>query len=127
MYITVKRKKGRQKTMFTEKQKIYTISAKLPKEDIEAIKLYIQGAVDGFCNNRTERFSVLKLFGGENRDWHGTPLQKIYDYHDENKAPNPWDSSRRDAGWLLLTVLQEDERWYYEKYEEYHGNEYCRK
>lgn len=54
------------------------ISVKLSLNEINEIKLYIKGAVDGFCNiNNGETFSVRRLFGGDNGNWNGTPLQAI--------------------------------------------------
>lgn len=101
------------------KSKIQSISAKLSQMDIEIIKVYMRGCVQGFCcNNSTKSFSVSTLFGGENRDWRDTPMQRIYDYHKREGATDKeaYDRTKKDAGWLLKAVLDEDEcREYYWK------------
>ena len=62
--------------------KTYNISANISPIDIELCKVYIRGAVNAICNySEIAEFSVRILFGGNNRDWYKTPLQKIYDYH----------------------------------------------
>lgn len=93
--------------------KTYRISAKLIPVDIEIIKVYMLGAVNGFCNyNRDSAFSARILFGGNNRDWSDTPMQKIYDYYIKNgkSYEAAAESAAIDAGRLLKTVLDEDTR-----------------
>ena len=79
--------------------KTYNISANISPIDIE------------LCENA--EFSVRILFGGNNRDWYKTPLQKIYDYHhfiDGKDCETAAKSSAKDVGMLLKTVLEEDSR-----------------
>lgn len=93
------------------------ISAKLSDNEIELCKAYIKGAVHGFCNtNKGEHFSVLSLFGGDNRLWYDTPLQMIYDYYERNKVNNepPSKSAGKDVGRLLKIVLEKDKYNYME-------------
>lgn len=55
-------------------KQIRRISAKLIPVDEEIIKVYMLGAVDAFCNVKPdEPFSARILFGGNNRNWNGTP------------------------------------------------------
>lgn len=57
--------------------KTYNISANISPIDIELCKVYIRGAVNAICNySENAEFSVRILFGGNNRDWYKTPLQK---------------------------------------------------
>lgn len=94
-----------------EQTKIQNISAKLSETEIELAKAYIKGAVHGFCNNNPELdFSARILFGGDNRDWHNTPLQDIYEYHKNANHPNSASQAGIDVGWLLKEVLEEDVR-----------------
>ncbi len=112
--------------MFTTTSRIQKISAKLSDADLELIKTYIQGAVDGFCNNnQNQRFSVRILFGGENGIWSNRPLDKIFTYHVSNGSPDPQKQSAIDVGWMLKDVLDSDVKWKYEVLKEY-GNEYHR-
>lgn len=93
---------------------IRAVSADVLPTDIEAAKIYIKGAVHCFCkNNPSEKFSARTLFGGENRDWNDTPLQKIYDYYAGNNANDAVNRAAVDVGWLLKTVLAEDKKWTY--------------
>lgn len=96
-------------------KRIYSISADLLPIDTAIIKVYIQGAVYSFCNNNPkENFSVRILFGGDNRDWNGTPLQRIFDWYikDGKNHQDAADRAAIDLGILLKTVLTEDARQY---------------
>jgi len=98
-------------------KKIYRLSAKLIPVDEEIIKVYMQGAVYAFCNtNKNEVFSARILFGGDNRNWGGTPMQKLYDYYiKEGKTEeDAHQSAAIDAGRLLKAVLERDQ---YRKFE----------
>jgi len=93
--------------------KTYNISAKILPVDEEIIRVYMQGAVYAFCNtNKNEVFSARILFGGENRNWGSTPMQKLYDYYiKEGKAEeDAHQSAAIDAGRLLKSVLDRDSR-----------------
>ena len=91
--------------------KVYSTKAKLTAIEKESIKVYMLGAVRGFCNaSPNEPFSVRILFGGGNRDWHGTPMQSIYNYflaqgYSEEDAAT---RAAQDAGYLLKETLLED-------------------
>lgn len=93
--------------------KIYSISADLPQQEIEMAKAYIRDAINTFCqNNLRQSFAVRDLFGGENGDWQGTPLQAIYEYHIAARASDPKDSARKDVGKLMKIVLSEEDGYY---------------
>lgn len=102
--------------MISTKKKTYKISANLSTYEIDNIKSYIKGAVNTYCTNFPENsFSVQCLFGGDNRDWNDTPLQKVYDYyisigksHDEASK-----AAAQDVGRLLRETLSEDNRYEY--------------
>ncbi len=87
-------------------------------EQLDNIKSYIQSSVDNFCRcNRKEKFSVRILFGGENRDWNGTPLQAAFNYF-QNMGFNHNESKKRAAvnvGYLLKFVLADDQKQTYER------------
>ena len=95
--------------------KVRQISAKLSDEEFVLAKAYIQGAVHSFCkNNPDQDFSGRILFGGANRDWRQTPLQKLYDYHLNENHSDPASQAAKDMGLLLKVVLAEDERFFEE-------------
>jgi len=95
--------------------RVRAISAKLSPFELDSIEVYIKGVVDNFCKRfPKEKFSVRIFFGGDNKDWNGTPLQKIYDYYisiglSYKKAFN---KSAIDVGRLLKKLLIEDEQLY---------------
>ena len=91
---------------------IRRISAKISIVDTELAKAYIQGAVHSHCNNNPNKeISVRILFGGDNKDWGGTPLQCIYEYHKYIKmAKRPAEDAAKDVGWLFKAILNDDER-----------------
>lgn len=94
-------------------KKIYNISADLIPADIEIIKVYMQGAVYAFCNVKPdEPFSARILFGGNNKNWGDTPMQKLYDYYiKEGKSEeDAHQSAAIDAGRLLKALLERDSR-----------------
>ncbi len=93
-------------------KKTYKISADLIPVDEEIIKVYIQSSVNAFCNNKDSVFSVRILFGGDNRDWNGTPLQKIYDYYIKEGKTQEQAGQRAaiDVGRLLKSFLENDGR-----------------
>lgn len=88
------------------------ITAKVSDVEIECVKAYIQGAVHSHCNTSPGKpFSVRILFGGKNKDWSGTPLQCIYDYHkDIRQSKDPANQAAKDIGWLFKQVLESDSR-----------------
>jgi hypothetical protein len=111
--------------------KVHEPDAELSPEDIEKIKIYLQGAVYCWCKNcknekcEPEWFSVRSLFGGENNDWRGTPLQKLYDWY-ETKGYADDESHNKagmDAGHLLKRTLFEDKRTFCSRHNDVW--EYC--
>lgn len=87
------------------------IVAKISREDKQAIKRFIQGAVYCYCKNCTgQSFAARDLFGGVNYNWGGTPLISLYDWHKYNSSSNPVEMAGKDIGWLLLDVIIEDKR-----------------
>jgi len=69
-----------------------------------------------------QMFAVRDLFGDENADWGGTPLQAIYDYwrssyreqhpelSDDALHKKAAEQAAKDVGWLVKSVLQNDRR-----------------
>jgi len=95
----------------------------LPESDIPEARAFIQGAVYCWCKNKPgDVFAVRNLFGGDNTDWGGTPLQAIYDHwHSTYREQNPElsddelhekaaDQAAIDVGLLAKSVLQDDRR-----------------
>lgn len=95
----------------------------LPEDDQTKARAYIQGAVYCWCKNQSDNiFAVRDLFGGDNTDWGGTPLQPIYDHHCQSVKDHSPDldgdelhrkaaeAAAIDVGWLTKSVLQDDRR-----------------
>lgn len=107
------------------KTTIYSISAKITEKELELAKAYIQGAMHSYSNNSDDAITVRALFGGENRDWHDTPLQVIYDYYDNAGYIDSQKRAAQDVGKLLKEVLAEDKEKVYEEKKGY-TKEYLR-
>ena len=65
------------------------------------------------------------MFGGDNGNWNGTPLQAIYNYYVSAGEDNAKEKSAIDVGVLLKQVLSDDVYWEYELIKGY-TNEYRR-
>lgn len=77
----------------------------LTQVNADKIKIYLQGAVYSWCNdNKGREFALRDLVGGLNLYWSGTPLDVLY--HNRLNI----NLAGRDAGWLLMEVLQNDKR-----------------
>jgi hypothetical protein len=79
-------------------------------ENPEVIKSFIKGAV--YCwlkNNPAEPFAVRDLVDS---DWNDTPLQVLYDKHIEagKDEKSAFKAAAIDLGWIVKTILAEDER-----------------
>ncbi|MBR0541481.1 MAG: hypothetical protein IJK26_04660 [Clostridia bacterium] len=104
------------------------ISAKISDAEIQSATSHIEKAVDAHCisnNNKVGTLiSVRILFGDKNKDWNGTDLQIIYDYHkNANRVKNPKNQAAKDVGWLFKQVLMDDKRTF-EFYKKDSGNVY---
>lgn len=109
-------------TIINDRKPARTINSLSESEKIEA-RAYIQGAVYCWCKNKPdEAFAVRDLFGGDNTDWEGTPLQAIYCYrrlsykerypklNSDELHKKAAGQAARDVGWLAKSVLQNDRR-----------------
>jgi len=86
------------------------IVAKINENQKQRIRDFIQGSVYCFWkNSSSNRFTARDLFGGENRDWKGTPLIELYNWHVQNGSSDPMSMAAKDIGWLLLDVLSDDD------------------
>lgn len=100
-------------TSKTKKRK--TFNAFPNKAAMNTAKDYIKNRVNGYFQTESSDFCVRKLFGGSNGDWHGTPLQVLYDYYYQKyKSQNRPDchekaikQAAKDVGALLIVVLDE--------------------
>lgn len=108
-----------------QKTTICAISAKITQDEKELAKAYIQGAVHSYSSNSNDVITVRALFGGENRDWHDTPLQVIYDYYDNAGYIDSQKRAAQDVGKLLKEVLAEDKEKEFEEKKGY-TKEYLR-
>lgn len=100
--------------MFTTTERLIGVHG-ISQEDINRIKVYLQGAVYAWCNSekKHEAFRARDFLGGENNDWNSTPVQIIYDYY-RNGGRRSHQYAHREAGKaagrILKMVLSEDER-----------------
>ncbi len=85
----------------------------LSKTERDEIHAFVQGAVYSWIKNRKgEKFSARDLFGGENTNWYGTPLQLIHKKHKDagKDDDSAFEASARDIGWIIKSVLHNDSR-----------------
>uniref|UniRef100_UPI004049B690 hypothetical protein n=1 Tax=Gelidibacter sp. TaxID=2018083 RepID=UPI004049B690 len=98
--------------MLTNNSKYYNVQG-INQLDNQKICNYIQGSVYSWSKNKpNEWFTTSSLFGKENFDWQGTPMQVLYDKH-INQGKSHKEAIKfagRDAGHLLKKVLQKDKR-----------------
>lgn len=92
-------------------------------ESEQAIRLFLQGAVYCWCKNRPEEwFSLGQLMGGDNYHWEGTPLFALFEKQVRlENSDDPVTRAGIDAGWILLSVLDEDRREFESSKKERHG------
>ncbi len=111
------------KMIINSKKRIVKISAKVSKNDLELMEIYILGAVHGFTAAAgSKNFKVRDLFGYDNRDWNGTPIQEIYEFYLKSLPyEEAAEKAAQDVGKLLRKVLTDDK---YE-YEEVFGTREC--
>ncbi len=104
-------------------KKIVKISAQVSENDLELMKMYILGAVHGFTVVAEQKsFKVRDLFGYDNRDWNGTPIQEIYEFYLKSLPhKEAAEKAAQDVGKLLRKVLTDDKYEYAEEY----GNREC--
>lgn len=80
-------------------------------EEKSAILYFLQGAAYCWCKNRkNEWFSLRDLMGGDNFDWHGTPMYVLYEKHEKEGKENPVEAGGKDGGWLLKKAIHQDQR-----------------
>ena len=102
--------------MIIEDVSLRKITAVLENNEIQKIKDFMQGAVYCWCKNckdddlHPKWFAAHDLFGGDNYFWEGTPLFKLYEWHERNGSADPIKMAGRDAGHLLKEILYNDRR-----------------
>jgi len=89
------------------KDKVFPIDGILPKEQSE-MEAFIQGSVLTWITiNPNEPFHIGILYGDQNKDWAGTPLQRLYDNHINagKSVDEAYKQAAMNAGTLLKNVL----------------------
>ena len=104
-------------------KRILKISAKVSEKDVQLMEAYILGAVHGYTAAAgRSNFTVRDLFGKENRDWNGTPIQEVYEFYIKAMPhKEAAEKAAQDVGKLLRKVLTEDKYEYNEEF----GNHEC--
>ena len=89
----------------------------LTEMQTQSVQNFLQGLVYSWCKNNGDWFSVSSLMGGDNYYWHGTPMNHLYDKHQDTKKAGI------DAGWLLKTVISTDKRQFDTKVDNVNGKD----
>ena len=83
----------------------------IEEDDKNRIRAFLQGAVYCWCKNQENRwFSLRDLMGGDNSNWDGTPLSKLYEKHAGLSDPAAIEQAGKEGGWLLKRVISDDRR-----------------
>jgi hypothetical protein len=104
--------------MYKEEQFYRSISASIEVTEYLRIKDFIHGAVYCWCKNNQDEhdesrwFAARDLFGGENTNWKGTPLQALYEYHFIHNKERAVEMAGIDLGHILKKLLSEDIRFF---------------
>lgn len=106
--------KGNEQHMVIPTPKKRKISAIITEGQMDQIRAFVQGAVYCYCNvaHRGSKFSARDLFGEYDSLWTGTPLIALHQWHMENGADDPKGMAGKDLGWILLDVLDRDDRYF---------------
>lgn len=102
------------------KSEVREVHGITPKESRDIFN-FLQGAVYCWCKNKPEKwFSMRDLMGGENFNWTGTPLSKLYDKHIEKgkNDASAIEDAGKDSGWILKKVINDDRREFKTKKED---------
>ena len=92
--------------MLLEEVKIREVHV-IDDEVKQRIKDFLQGAVYCWCKNRkNDWFTARELLGGDNRNWSRTPMQALY------RAVGDEEQAGKEAGWLLIRVIEDDKRYF---------------
>lgn len=84
------------------------------ENEINEMCIFLQGAVYCWCKNRKDEwFAARDLLGGDNFNWEGTPLYRLFRYYLGDNNDN-YDyavaEAGKAAGRLLKRVLHDDRR-----------------
>jgi len=95
---------------FTKIHHVYEVDENLP-----TMRAFLLGAVRSWTKNRpNETFALRDLVGGDNWEWRNTPLYPLFQKHERKDKTNEqaMSDAAKDAGWLLKSVLNDDDRQY---------------
>ncbi len=85
----------------------------ITEEEKVRIRDFLQGQVYAWCNGRTDDwFSARDLLGGLGSNWSGTPMIVLFNKHvNQGKSEEQAIADAgKDAGWLLKSVVDRDNR-----------------
>lgn len=69
---------------------------------------YIYGMIRVACIYHPDGFTVPDLVGGRFKDWSGTPLDYIYQYHVARGIGNPDAEAGKDMGRIFKYLIAKD-------------------
>lgn len=84
------------------------------EDKVVKIQAFLQKSVNCWCiNHKDAWFAARDLVGGENHDWHDTPLDDLFCYYqggDPSKDGYAFSEAGKAVGRLLKGILVEDKR-----------------
>ena len=79
----------------------------------EAIRAYLREKLDAWCasHHQGDVFAARDWLGGQNRNWHGTPLLEFYNYYQRRNRGDvyAYREAGKAAGRILKGVIDRDE------------------
>ena len=115
---------------FNQKQTIrqphFEVENWLTEEQIKEIKVYLTSNLNTYLNavGHKEWLSLSSLVGGENENW-PDPIIYVYNAYLAHDPNNAVKNAARDMGWILKSIINDDER-IFETKKEYKGRKYVR-
>jgi hypothetical protein len=106
------KREGEKNMIIKGDAKIHDLTG-LTDEEKARVRDFLQGAVYCWCKNRKDEwFGMADLMGGDNNDWEGTPLIRLYENQKEGGKTHEEARERAgiDSGWLLKAVIHGDLR-----------------
>ena len=81
----------------------------------EAIRAYLREKLNAWCasHHQGDDFVARDWLGGQNRDWHWTPLQKLYNYYMRRNRGEmyAYREAGKAVGRILKDVIDQDEHY----------------
>ena len=98
--------------MFDVETRIFRVHG-VDRAHQEEIRAYLREKLDAWCasHHKGDDLAARDWLGGQNRDWHGTPLQELYNFYaSRNRGDRyAYREAGKASGRILKGVIDRDE------------------